>query len=316
MLPNEEAETPEPVDDVIGLVIKGKYKVGERIGKGSFGEIRVGVNTETGERLAIKLERQDIAQKQLPLEYAFFKLLGKDGKGMPKLIYFGVCGVYSALVMDLLGPTVQEMFERCESKFTIKTVIQIAVQLLERFEYIHSKKILYRDVKPANFLFGLQDDPVKKDIVYVVDYGLAKMYVEDNKHIPYSENKATTGTVRYMSINAHLQRQQSRRDDLEALGYVFAYLLAGSLPWQGLTGELTTAQRYAKTRKLKQDTTAEELFKNQPPEFAEYLKTVRKMGYDEQPDYNKLRELLKSAFKRLKYKLDNKFDWSDMPNLP
>lgn len=190
----------------------------------------------------------------------------------------------------------------------MKTVLLLADQLISRIEYIHSKNFIHRDVKPDNFLMGLGK---KGNLVYIIDFGLAKKYrdARTHQHIPYRENKNLTGTARYASINTHLGIEQSRRDDMESLGYIFMYFLRGSLPWQGLKAA-TKRQKYERISEKKMSTPIEELCKGFPSEFATYLNFCRSLRFDDKPDYSYLRQLFRNLFHRQGFTYDYVFDWN------
>lgn len=135
-------------------------------------------------------------------------------------------------------------------------------------------------------------NPHSASQLYLVDFGMAKQYRDPKTkvHIPYREKKSLSGTARYMSINTHLGREQSRRDDLEALGHVFLYFTLGSLPWQGLKAA-TNKQKYEKIGEKKQSTSIKDLCEGYPEEFGQYLTYARNLKFDEQPDYDFLRGL-------------------------
>ncbi|XP_021742753.1 casein kinase I-like [Chenopodium quinoa] len=223
------------------LMVGGKFKLGRKIGSGSFGELHLGTNITNGEEVAVKLESIKTKHPQLQYESKLYMLL-QGGTGVPHLKWYGVEGDYNVMVIDLLGPSLEDLFNYCTRKFSLKTVLMLADQLISRVEFMHSRGFLHRDIKPDNFLMGLGR---KANQVYIIDYGLAKKYkdLQTHKHIPYRENKNLTGTARYASVNTHLGVEQSRRDDLESLGYVLMYFLRGSLPWQGLKAG-TKKQKY------------------------------------------------------------------------
>lgn len=138
--------------------------------------------------------------------------------------------------MDMLGSSLEILFEHCKRKFDLKTVCMVGIQMIKRIEKVHEEGILHRDIKPDNFLIGGKD--INKDFVYIIDFGLAKFYKEANgQHIPFKEGKNLTGTARYASLNTHIGQEQSWRDDLESIGHVLLYFIKGALPWQGLPGK-------------------------------------------------------------------------------
>ncbi|GMP68060.1 hypothetical protein CsSME_00027806 [Camellia sinensis var. sinensis] len=288
-------------------VIGGKFKMGRKIGSGSFGELYLGVNIQTGEEVAIKMESAKTKHPQLHYESKLYMLL-QGGTGVPHLKWFGLDGEYNVMVIDLLGPSLEDLFNYCNRKLSLKTVLMLADQLINRVEYMHSRGFLHRDIKPDNFLMGLGR---KANQVYIIDYGLAKKYrdLQTHKHIPYRENKNLTGTARYASVNTHLGVEQSRRDDLESLGYVLMYFLRGSLPWQGLKAG-TKKQKYDKISEKKMLTSIEVLCKGYPSEFISYFHYCRSLRFEDKPDYAYLKRLFRDLFIREGYQFDYVFDWT------
>ncbi|PKA57255.1 Casein kinase I isoform delta-like [Apostasia shenzhenica] len=300
--------------------VANKFRLGRKIGSGSFGEIYLGTNIQTNEEVAIKLENVKTKHPQLLYESKLYRIL-QGGTGIPSVKWFGVEGDYNVLVMDLLGPSLEDLFNFCSRKLSLKAVLMLADQMINRVEFVHSKSFLHRDIKPDNFLMGLGR---RANQVYIIDFGLAKKYrdTSTHQHIPYRENKNLTGTARYASMNTHLGIEQSRRDDLESLGYVLMYFLRGSLPWQGLKAG-TKKQKYEKISERKVSISIEALCRGYPSEFASYFHYCRSLRFDDKPDYAYLKRIFRDLFIREGFQFDYVFDWtilkyqqSQVPNAP
>jgi len=218
--------------------ILNRYNLIKMLGSGSFGEIHLAIDTHTDNDLkAIKFELSTIKNPQLKHENNIIEHLNKIEnnlvcEGIPKVYGFDrIEGKCNFMVMDFLGPTLSDLFQFKSKQFSLQTVLLIGLQMLQRIEYVHEKGFIHRDIKPENFLIGLDD---RSNIIHIIDFGLSKRYKEKSsgQHIAYRENRNLVGTARYASINAHLGIEQSRRDDIESIGFVLVYFLIGRLPWQ------------------------------------------------------------------------------------
>jgi serine/threonine protein kinase len=234
--------------------------------------------------------------------------------GLPEMKEFGRNNQYNILVMELLGPSLESLFQYKDRQFSLKTTMMIGLQMIDRIEYVHSRKIIHRDIKPDNFAIGEDDN---SHIIYILDFGLAKKYWSStNKcHIPFIKGKKLTGTARYSSVNALSGCEQSRRDDLESIAYLIIYFLRGRLPWQGIKVK-NKEERYAKILKKKKSTTTKELCIGVPKELELFVNYAKNLDFEEVPDYNYLKQLLKSIIMKNKICVDYFYDWDDeKPNI-
>eukprot|EP01062_Namystynia_karyoxenos_P061314 TRINITY_DN5349_c0_g3_i1.p1 TRINITY_DN5349_c0_g3~~TRINITY_DN5349_c0_g3_i1.p1 ORF type:complete len:489 (+),score=94.12 TRINITY_DN5349_c0_g3_i1:236-1702(+) len=227
-----------PLDVRVGR----RFRMLEKLGAGAFGDIFRGVDVITKTPVAIKLEPAHAKTPQLIPEARLYKALSPDGPrgnpdlpsvGVPRIYWYGVEGDYHAMVMDVLGPSLEDLFQYCGRRFSVSTVAALAHQMLSRLEFMHSRHMVHRDVKPDNFLTGCG---AHARLVHIIDLGLAKVYRDPKTlaHIPFRIKKGFLGTQRYASLNQHFGFEMSRRDDIEAVGYICIYFLRGFLPWQGM----------------------------------------------------------------------------------
>lgn len=289
----------------LDLRIAGKYQLQRRIGDGSFGAVYIGINLDTGEEVAIKLEHVSIDPSLLRGEVDNYRSLA-GGAGIPRVYAYETECEYNAMVFDLLGPSLEDLFNFCSRKFSLKTVLILANQLIRRLKFIHSKGVIHRDIKPENFLIGTEKH---RNQVYMTDFGLAAERRATQVDSGRARNPHLIGTARFASINGHLGVIQNRGDDLESLGYMLLYFLRGSLPWQGLTAEDDT-QREELILEKKETINTEELCQGLPREFTAYFDYIRSPDFDDKPTYSYLRKIFRDLFVREGFDYDHVYDWT------
>ena len=295
----------------IEVKIANRYLLGRKLGEGSFGQVYEGFDLKERIPVAVKLAEEE-RSKNLRHEAKMFERLNLDNNrkfGVPYLKWSGIQDGYYFLVMDKLGKSLSDLLSRSNKKhFSLKTVCLLGIQGIYLLKYIHSLGLIHRDMKPNNFLMGKGR---YKDRLYLIDFGLSKEYIDPKtkKHIDYIEHKNLTGTARYVSINTHLGIEQSRRDDLESLGYVLIHLAKGSLPWQGIKVE-EKALRYKLIGDAKQKTKLQELCLGLPAEFSSYIRYCRDLGFTERPDYEFLKSLFVKMLDERGLEADGVYDWT------
>jgi serine/threonine protein kinase len=228
--------------------------------------------------VAIKVELKQQPTKTLKMEAKIYQLL-KDDEGFPHLKWYGSNANLNYLVIDLLGPSLENVAGKCE----LKECLKIGIQMIQRIKTLHQKCILHRDIKPCNFLLGRQHS----EKIYLIDMGFCKRYDVDGKHMEPKILSHPIGTPNYVSMNVHNNIEPSRRDDLESFIYAFIYLLNGSIPW----GHLPFGKEMAQYKY--------DYCKNCVPSFIiNMMNHVRELKFEEKPNYEYLTSLLSKALFR------------------
>ena len=289
-------------------IIGNKYKILNKIGSGSFGEVYKGENTRTKEKVAIKIESLEGKSRLLKHEVRISRHL-QQNPGITAIKWYGIDDENTYAVFDLLGVSLETYFERLK-KFTLKTVLIIGIQIISRLKTLHSNGILHRDIKPDNFMMGYKDS----ETVYIIDFGLSKNFLENGEHMQEKDKKKMTGTVRYASLNIHNGIEPSRRDDLISLGYMLIYFYKGSLPWQGLIAD-SKEEKYEKIFLKKKNISIEELCDGLPMEFKQYFTYCYNLNFSEKPNYRYLESLLLNVFISKNLEMNKiTYDWDFKTN--
>ena len=284
-----------------------KYKLQKLINKSEFSYVYQGINLIDKELVAIKIENR-IANDNI-LESEAYILFYLKGFGIPNLISYGKSGKYNILVEEFLGPSLHQISQKkvIKNGFPLKDVCMIALQGLDRLEYIHSKNIIHRDIKLHNFLIGRKDEK----IIYLIDFGFARKYKSSRtgKFIKFKNLKKVFGSLAFSSINANSGYEQSRRDDLESFGYMIIYLVKNTLPWLKAGKIKNKIAKLVESYKLKNSSKLEKICEGLPEEFIDYIKYCRNLEFEQYPNYDYLRNLFVTILIKENQKNDLKFFW-------
>ncbi|KAM7459349.1 hypothetical protein LguiA_036343 [Lonicera macranthoides] len=292
----DDGITAPPLPERVQVGGSPVYRIEKKLGKGGFGQVYVGrrVNPpipleRTGPgavEVALKFEHRSSKGCNYgpPYEWQVYSALG-GSHGVPRVHYKGRQGDYYVMVMDMLGPSLWDVWNNICHSMSVEMVACIAIEAISILEKMHSKGYVHGDVKPENFLLGTPGTPKEKKL-FLVDFGLATRWQDSSTglHVDYDQRPDVfRGTVRYASVHAHLGRTGSRRDDLESLAYTLIFLLRGRLPWQGYQGE----NKGFLVCKKKMSISPETLCCFCPAPFRHFLEYVVNLKFDETPNYAK-----------------------------
>lgn len=288
-------------------IVCGKYRIHDKIGAGTFGQVYQATELETLKTVALKVEFVSAKTPQLYGEAMTLKTL-QGGEGIPKFYWQGAEQEFNVLAMQLLGPSLESLMRRFHRNLSLPTVVQVAKQLLKRVEFIHSKDILHRDIKSDNFCIGLGR---KSDTIYAIDFGLSKKFrdTRTNQHITYRETNFLTGTSRFASINSHMGLELSRRDDLESLAYLLTYLAKGKLPWQRVHSR-SKAEKRRKVFEIKSRLKPNEICEELPLAFTLLMKYSRSLRFEQEPNYKYCNAMFSELTSDSSLCFRRQFEWS------
>ena len=295
-------------DQFLGKVLFQKYLLTKKLGEGSFGKIYK-ATTKT-ESFAFKIEKKRIHHSLLENEFYIMNRFQGYKPGIPRIDSFCYGSEYNIMIMQLLGKSLEYHLHHLPHKaMTLKTVCNIAIQIISILEIIHNNHYIHRDIKPDNFVVGLGNHA---NTLYIIDFGLAKMYRDPHTliHNEMVMRKKLIGTARYASIHALQGMEQSRRDDIESVAYLVLYLINGSLPWQGIVLK-NKEDKYAKILEKKSSLTDEELCKGLPKQFYHFVTYARNLEYKENPKYDYMKSLFVECLNERKLNYDKVYDWNE-----
>ena len=275
-------------DEMINQIIFKKFEIKKKLGKSSTIDIYEGVSLEDNKPVLIKIEPK--TSEKLYLETEAYNLYTFKGFGIPELIKLGKKNNNLILIESKKGRSLYDLFMENNRKFSLNEICLIGIQCIERLKFIHSKNYIHRNIKPENFVIGLEDPHV----IYIQNFYLCEKYrsSKTNLHAKFKYTKEIVGTERYGSINALRGLRQGRRDDLESLCYMLIYFFLGKLPWQGISADSDT-EKHEKLLKEKKSFKIEN-YKQIPKDFYTLFNYVKNLKFEEEPKYSLMIKLLQN----------------------
>lgn len=295
-----------------------KTIIKQMVNGGAYGQIYIGELQSDKTKVAVKVEKQGTGHEKLLHEgTAYRKLEGM--LGIPKMYWFGMHGEqYNMLVMDFLGPSLNDLFENNDQKFSLKTVLLLIDQIYDIFKHVHKKGFLHRDISPSNFVMGSSIE--SRHRVHLIDFGLSKKIdapgvftIGGSRRTSFHINHAVVGTPRYVSLNAHQGCDAGWRDDVEALSYMWVYFLKGNLPWMGLKAN-SYAEKLIKIAQVKSSMNGREICSGIPDEFALNVDYCRHLKSQEFPNYKAMQQMFHDLANKREIEYDYRFDWDECQN--
>ena len=254
-------------------MLANKYQLLEKLSQGSFGKVFKASNIRTGEIVAIKTEVKTKEQKSLKMEAKIYQYLANND-GFPQLKWFGSTNNVNFLVTNLLECSITKLVQKY-GRLSVKTVLLLGIQMIERIQTLHNHYLIHRDIKPDNFMINISD---KTNKVFLIDFGFCKRYNYDGKHIEFKRTTSLIGTPNYVSLNVHNGAEPSRRDDVESCLYVLIYMLFGKIFSSELSGD-------PKLNPMKILALKKEQLTNIPRFLTIAFNYVRTIKFEEEPDY-------------------------------
>ena len=277
-------------------LINHKYKLLEKIGEGCFGSIFKGKNIRSNEEVAIKIEPITTQSKLLKNESTIYQYL-INTSGIPTVKWYGKDSFNYYMVINLLGESLQTIKDNV-GFFSLEATLQIGIQIISLLKTIHDKGLIHRDIKPDNFLFGLNDN---KNQIYIIDFGFCRTFINNDTktHIPMAKLSNLIGSQTYASINAHNYIELSRRDDLESLFYMLIYFVRKqNLEWQNIDINCNNRE---KNNMIKEEKMCmiENPNVNIPHVFIKCLRIIRELEFEDSPKYLDIINILNAELKQM-----------------